>query len=624
MIQTLLIANRGEITGRIISTCRRMGIRPVAVFSEADREALYVRQADEAVCIGPAPSAESYLNMEAILTAAKRVGADAVHPGYGFLAENAEFARKVREAGLIFVGPSAGVIEQMGSKVAAREVCRKAGVPTVPGSKATDDAGLLEWAEEHGYPVMLKASAGGGGKGMRRLHNRKELEQALASSRREAAKAFGSDELYLEKAVVHPRHLEVQIVGDDQGHVIHLGVRECSLQRRHQKLVEESPPANVSLDLLLGLTESAVKLAQAVNYTSLGTVEFLVDGEEFYFLEMNTRLQVEHPVTELTSGTDLVQLQIQLAEGKSIGIPQGEIRFGGHAIEVRVVCEDPYAGFLPDTGPVLNWTPGHQARFDSSLETGATVTSHYDSMVAKVIAFGEDRTAALRLLKTALRSTVFLGVRHNIDFLLRLLSLDDVAEGRQHTELVESLDWDRPEPTRGQLLAAAATRWAALAGHQNARNPLPFRFQFEGQPEIEVRDHHFFIEGEKYEVRITAGALEVNGHRFKVTTATYDGKWWVHTPDGTACFVEVPRLPVPGAAAGAGNLTAPMPGGVVEVLVEVGQSVEQGQPLMKLEAMKMEQVITSPAKGVVEKIHFQVGERADAGARLITLTTDEE
>ena len=622
MIRKLLIANRGEVAGRIIATCKTMGIHTVAVFSEADQDSLYVRLADEAVLLGPAPPAESYLSIDAGLKAAERTGADAVHPGYGFLAENADFARRVREAGLTFVGPAAEVIEQMGSKVAAREVCQKVGVPIVPGSDALDDDGLLDWASEHGYPVMLKASAGGGGKGMRRLFTPQELKEALGSSRREALKAFGDDKLYLEKAVVEPRHLEVQIVGDHRGQVRHLGVRECSLQRRHQKLVEESPPPNTSPELFNGLTEAAVKLAKAVNYTSLGTVEFLVEGETFYFLEMNTRLQVEHPVTEMITGLDLVQIQIQIAEGKSIQFAQQSVPFLGHAVEARLICEDAYQGFLPQTGTVLNWSTASSVRFDTTLESGAVITPHYDSMVAKVIAWSDDRPGALRLLQNALSSTVLLGVRTNIDFLQRLLERPEVQEGKVHTELVESVDWEAPDCAREQLLTAAASRWAALAGRNQALNSLPFSFAFEGHPPITVSDRRFRIEGREYDVRISNDALEVDGHRFNVVSAYQNGIWWVHTCQGTACFKEVPRLPVPGGAAGGGSLTAPMPGLVVEVMVKPGQQVEAGQALLKLEAMKMEQVILSPAEGIVAEVHFAVGEQAGEGDRLITLQSE--
>ncbi len=621
MIRKLLIANRGEVAGRIIATCKTLGINTVAVFSEADQDSLYVRLADEAVLLGPAPPAESYLNIDAVLKAAERTGADAVHPGYGFLAENADFARRVGEAGLTFVGPAAEVIEQMGSKVAAREVCQRVGVPTVPGSEALDDEGLLAWASEHGYPVMLKASAGGGGKGMRRLYNPQELKDALSSSRREALKAFGDDKLYLERAVVKPRHLEVQIVGDHRGEVRHLGVRECSLQRRHQKLVEESPPPNTSSQLFNGLTEAAVKLAKAVNYTSLGTVEFLVEGEAFYFLEMNTRLQVEHPVTEMVTGLDLVQIQLQIAEGKSIQFAQPSVPFLGHAVEARLICEDAYQGFLPQTGTVLNWSTASSVRFDTTLESGAVITPHYDSMVAKVIAWSDDRPGALRLLHNALSSTVLLGVRTNIDFLQSLLERPEVQEGKVHTELVESITWEAPECTQEQLLTAAASRWASLAGRNQAVNSLPFSFAFEGHPPIRVSNRRFLIEGREHDVRISNDALEVDGHRFKVVSAYQNGAWWVHTHQGTACFKEVPRLPVPGAASGGGSLTAPMPGLVVEVMVSKGQQVESGQPLLKLEAMKMEQVILSPADGIVAEVHFAAGEQAGEGDRLITLQT---
>jgi len=624
VIRKLLIANRGEIAGRIISTCRSMGIKAVAVFSQADQDALFVRLADEAVYLGPSPPADSYLNIDAVLQAAARTGADAVHPGYGFLAESAEFARRVRDAGLVFVGPATEVIEQMGSKTAAREACAKAGVPIVPGSLALDDEGLTAWAEEHGYPVMLKASAGGGGKGMRRLHDPAALREVLTSSRREALRSFGNDELYLEKVLERPRHLEVQILGDQQGEIRHLGLRECSLQRRHQKLVEETPPAGLSQELQKALTEAAVRLAEAVGYTSLGTVEFLVHDEEFYFLEMNTRLQVEHPVTEMVTGLDLVQLQLQIAEGKSIRFAQQAIPFLGHAVEARILCEEPASGFSPQTGLVLAWSTAPGVRYDSTLEVGALITPHYDSMVAKVVAWADDRPGALRLLQSALDSTVLLGVRSNIDFLRELLTHPEVMEGKLHTELVESEEWKAGDTTREQLLAAAASRWAHLVplGGRRALNPLPFSFEFEEHPEITVKEQRFCVGGEEHEVRISADALEVDGHRFKVTSAYHQGRWWVHNHQGTACFQEKSRLPVPGTAAGGGGLTAPMPGCVVEVLVSEGDPVERGQPLLKLEAMKMEQVIASPAKGIVTRVHFSVGEQVDAGDRLVDLNAE--
>jgi acetyl/propionyl-CoA carboxylase alpha subunit len=625
VIRTLLIANRGEVAGRIISTCGKIGIRTVAVYSEADKESLHVRLADEAICIGPAEPSKSYLNIVAILDAAKRCGADAIHPGYGFLAENAEFARSVEQAGLTFIGPRPDVIEQMGSKVTARALCEKSGVPTVPGSKALDDEGLVAWADNHSYPVMLKASAGGGGKGMRRLANRESLEAAIPSARREAEKAFGSDQLYLERAIQQPRHLEVQIIGDTHGNQLHLGVRECSLQRRHQKIVEESPPSRVSKTLITSLTDAAVRLAREVNYTSLGTVEFLVEGDSFYFLEMNTRLQVEHPVTEMVTGLDLVELQLELAQGEKLAFTQDQVQSQGHAVEARISCEDPYSGFLPDTGRVLDWRTCSTARYDACLEPGTMVTPYYDSMVAKVICWGETRPKALRSLEAALQRTVLLGVKHNIDFLRFLLRHPAVEAGEQHTELVENLDLVRPEIPSHQLLAAAALRWLSLAGRQTSQlTTLPTEVSFAGQPSVTISQTLYTIDDTEHTVEIAPGALIVDGHRFPVFGAADENNWWVHTPQGTVCLQGVPRLPVPSAQGSAGGtLQAPMPGSIVEILVSEGDRVSGGQTLMKMEAMKMEQVISSPHDGIVEKLLFKVGDQVEAGAKLLVVTESE-
>lgn len=620
MIEKLLIANRGEVAGRVISTCQRLGIQTVAVFSEADRDALFTRVADEAIFIGPAAPSESYLNMDAVLEAAKRSGADAIHPGYGFLAENAEFAQRVRDEGLVFVGPSSEVIDKMGSKVAARKICHEAGVPTVPGSQAMPDAELLEWADQHGYPVMLKASAGGGGKGMRRLDDRESLEKVLGSARREALKAFGSDEIYLEKALVEARHLEVQVVADLHGNAIHLGVRECSLQRRHQKIIEESPPPNASPKLLQSLTDAALTLARSVGYSNLGTVEFLVDGDDFYFLEMNTRLQVEHPVTEMVTRLDLVELQIDIAQGRVLPLAQHQIRFQGHAIEARVTCEDPFRGFLPATGTLLHWRPSTQGRYDAALEAGQKVTPHYDSMVAKIIAWGEDRDRAIRNLKFSLARTVLLGVPHNLDFLNQLLSNPVVQAGQHHTEFVESLEIEEPPLSRHQLLAATAYRAASLGIQQQTLDERSQELTFEGQPTVEVRGSSFIVEGTEHSVKTSALGVEIDGYRFPVTMARIDRDWWIHTSEGTHCLTELARLPEPSDSGGSGgSLQAPMPGSVVEILVQVGDQVTEGQTLVKLEAMKMEQAISSPRDGVVESIPYGPGDQVEAGAKLLTL-----
>ncbi len=624
MIQTLLVANRGEVAGRIISTCRRMGIQTVAVYSEADSGAVHVKLADQAVLLGPAAPSQSYLNIDAVLQAARVTGADAVHPGYGFLAENAEFARRVREAGLVFVGPTAEVIEQMGSKVAARKLCQEAGVPTVPGSGALQDNALVEWAQKHGFPVMLKASAGGGGKGMRFLNSLEELQSALGAARREAEKAFGSDEVYLEKAIVEPRHLEVQIVGDEHGNVLHLGVRECSLQRRHQKIVEESPPAKATPELLKGLTDSAVSLAKSVGYTSLGTVEFLVKDDAYYFLEMNTRLQVEHPVTEMITGLDLVELQLNLIDGEPLRLSQEEVLFRGHAIEARLTCEDPYNNFLPAIGTVADWDPCPLSRVDACLERGSEVTPHYDSMVAKIISWADTRPKALRKLGRSLSRTRLLGVQHNLDYLVRLLQHPQVVSGDQHTNLVESLNLTRPETTAKQLLAAAATYWISHAGQRNSTlTVLPVEIQFEEEAEVWVCGNTYKIGNVEYCVQAEPGALVVDGHRFPVRASGSGDRWWIHTFEGTRAFKPLPRLPVPQLQGAAGTLTAPMPGSVVEVLVSEGDEVKAGQPLLKMEAMKMEQTITSPSDGRVGQVYFRPGDQVEAGATLLALEVED-
>ena len=617
----LLIANRGEVAVRILRTAQAMGIRTVAVYSEADRNALHVRLADQAVLLGPSPPSESYLNIPAILQAAARTGADAIHPGYGFLAESAEFAQQVQEAGLIFVGPPAAVIAQMGSKVAAREVCSSAQVPTVPGSAAGTDEELLDWAEQHGYPVMLKASAGGGGKGMRRLENRAALEDALSSARREALKSFGDDALYLERALVEARHLEVQVVGDQFGELIHLGVRECSLQRRHQKLVEESPPVNVSDRVLRGLTDSALRLARAVGYSSLGTMEFLVSGDEYYFLEMNTRLQVEHPVTEAVTGLDLVQLQLEIAEGRSLPLSQNQVVFRGHAIEARIICEDAYQGFLPATGKVLQWRPCPRARVDSGLVPGDEITPYYDSMVAKVICWAEDRPRALRSLGSSLSSTVLLGLPHNIDILRALLESPEVVSGHQHTELVESQVWKRPEPSESHRLAATSALNLLESPLAHPLASLPVKYRFDDGVEVEVCGEQYRLGEKSFRVVRTPYALEIDGLQETYAVAGEDSRWWVHTSQGTSMLTFLPRHRVPASTNSQGSLKAPMPGSVVEVMVEVGSRVASGQPLLKLEAMKMEHLICAPTDGTVLALPYGVGDQVEVGRPLLELSS---
>jgi len=441
MFRKLLIANRGEIALRVIRSARELGIATVAVHSEADRGAPHVQQADEAVCLGPAPSRESYLRGERILEEARRLGVDAIHPGYGFLSENADFARACGQAGIVFVGPPAEVIEGMGSKTAARQAMLRAGVPVVPGTEAAivDPAEAIRVAEGIGFPVMLKAAAGGGGKGMRRVEGAADFPAALEAARREALGAFADGAVYLEKYLEEPHHVEVQILADGRGNVLHVGERECSIQRRHQKVVEESPSPFISAELRQALCETAVRAARAVGYVNAGTIEFLVDGRQnFYFLEMNTRLQVEHPVTEWVSGLDLVREQLRIAAGLPLELGQADLRLRGHAIECRICAEDPLAGFLPDTGRVTRHVPpgGPGVRLDSGVEKGSEVGVHYDPLLAKLSVWAQDRPAAIERMLRALGEYRLHGLRTNLDFCRWVLEHEVFRAGRYDTGFI--------------------------------------------------------------------------------------------------------------------------------------------------------------------------------------------
>jgi acetyl-CoA carboxylase biotin carboxylase subunit len=473
MFKKILIANRGEIAVRVIRACRELGIRSVAVYSDVDRASLHVIKADEAYHLGPAAAAESYLNIERILDVAMRAGADAIHPGYGFLSENAKFARACTEAGLRFIGPSGDAMETMGSKTGARRAMERAGIPFVPGSLR--GLGSAEEAEkvaaEIGYPVMLKAASGGGGKGMRLVHERAELRSALDGAKSEAARSFGDDEVYIEKAIVRPRHIEMQILGDEHGHVVHLGERECSIQRRHQKVVEEAPSAIVDDDMRHRMGEVAVRVARAANYTNAGTVEFLVDAEKnFYFLEMNTRLQVEHPVTELVTGLDLVHLQILIASGVELPFRQEDVTIRGHAIECRICAEDPDNHFFPSPGKITMLLPpaGPGIRHDSGSYEGWTVPIHYDPLLAKLIGYGSDRKQATMRLQQALTEYVVGGIKTNIPLFQRILRDPDFQAARLDTGYLERLLAGPSEPqasSEGAKVAAIATAlFAAMEG----------------------------------------------------------------------------------------------------------------------------------------------------------------
>ncbi|MYS70184.1 acetyl-CoA carboxylase biotin carboxylase subunit [Streptomyces sp. SID5926] len=623
MFDTVLVANRGEIAVRVIRTLRSMGVRSVAVFSDADADARHVREADDAVRIGPAPATESYLSVERLLEAAARTGAQAVHPGYGFLAENAGFARACEEAGLVFIGPSADAIALMGDKIRAKETVRAAGVPVVPGSSGSGltDAQLADAALEIGTPVLLKPSAGGGGKGMRLVRDAAVLADEIAAARREARASFGDDTLLVERWIDRPRHIEIQVLADGHGGVVHLGERECSLQRRHQKVIEEAPSVLLDEATRAAMGEAAVQAARSCGYRGAGTVEFIVPGSDpsqYYFMEMNTRLQVEHPVTELVTGLDLVEWQLRVAAGEPLGFGQEDVRLTGHAIEARLCAEDPARGFLPSGGTVLRLREpeGDGVRTDSGLSEGTEVGSLYDPMLSKVIAYGPDRETALRRLRAALAGTVTLGVQTNAGFLRRLLAHPAVVAGELDTGLVERevdglVATDVPEAV---YEAAAAVRLEALrprgdgwtdpfsvpSGWRMGGEPkaLAFHLRVTDPVEHTPRGTHT-VTGDR--VTVTLDGVRHTFHRAADWLGRDGDAWQVRDHDPVAASLNR------SAHAGADSLTAPMPGTVTVVKVAVGDEVSAGQSLLVVEAMKMEHVISAPHAGTVAELDVAPG-----------------
>ncbi|AZM53392.1 acetyl/propionyl-CoA carboxylase subunit alpha [Streptomyces sp. WAC 01529] len=626
MFSTVLVANRGEIAVRVIRTLRTLGIRSVAVFSDADADARHVREADTAVRIGPAPAAESYLSVESILRAAAASGAQAVHPGYGFLAENAGFAQACADAGITFIGPPAGAISLMGDKIRAKETVEAAGVPVVPGSSGSGltDAELAAAARKIGTPVLLKPSAGGGGKGMRLVRDASLLDEEIAAARREARASFGDDTLLVERWIDRPRHIEIQVLADGQGNVIHLGERECSLQRRHQKIIEEAPSVLLDEATRAAMGEAAVQAARSCGYAGAGTVEFIVPGKDpssYYFMEMNTRLQVEHPVTELITGLDLVEWQLRVAAGERLPFTQEDITLTGHAVEARICAEDPSRGFLPSGGTVLSLREpqGDGVRTDSGLSEGTEVGSLYDPMLSKVIAYGPDRATALRKLRAALAGTVTLGVPTNAGFLRRLLAHPAVVAGELDTGLVErEADGLVPDGVPDEVYeAAAAVREAALAPAEGGwTDPfsVPSGWRLGGTPA--PLTHWLHVPGlEPVAHRLRGGGHTVTSDRVSVTvdgtrhTFHRAGDWLGR--DGDAWHVrdhDAVEASLTGAAhAGADALTAPMPGTVTVVKVSPGDRVSAGQSLLVVEAMKMEHVISAPHAGTVTELDVTPG-----------------
>jgi acetyl/propionyl-CoA carboxylase alpha subunit len=642
-IRKILIANRGEVARRVIRSCRSLGIRSVAVYSPPDAGAPYVAEADESVPLRGAKPAESYLDIDQLLTAAAVTGADAVHPGWGFLAENAGFATACAERGLIFLGPSPDAITRMGSKIGARALMEAAGVPVVPGATLTsvdDDAAIVAAGEAVGYPLLVKASAGGGGKGMRLVESGTELAEAVRGAAGEAASSFGDPTVFLERYVSPARHVEIQVVGDTHGQVVHLFERDCSVQRRHQKLVEEAPSPAVDEDLRGRMGAAAVKAAQSVDYHGVGTVEFLLgpDGD-FYFLEMNTRLQVEHPVTEMVTGLDLVALQVAVAEGRPLPAEVLDAGITGHAVEVRLYAEDPLADYRPHIGRIehVSFPSGPGLRIESGVETGSEIGTDYDSMLAKVVAAGPTRADAVRLLIDALERTEIHGLGTNRDLLVAILDHEEFLGGSADTgfldrhppaELVGTADGDavrRIHAAAAALAAAAESRAEARTAatissgfRNNPGRPHERRFA-DGDTVLTVgyrlgRDPLLTVDGEPLDAVVleaTPGAVNllVDGVRRTFTVQRYGDSVHVDSPLGSTALRAVSRFPSLEAARPAGSLLAPMPGAVVQVLVKPGDVVTEHEAIVVLEAMKMQHTIGADRDGVVTEVHVSVGQQ---------------
>jgi len=657
MIKTLLVANRGEIARRIMRTCRDLGITTVAVHSDVDADAPFVREADLAVSLGGRSPADSYLRIEAIVEAAVEAGADAVHPGYGFLSENAGFARACTERGLAFIGPPADAIDLMGSKLEARRLMQDAGVPVLPGTDLTglDDGAIRDAADTIGWPVLVKASYGGGGRGMRVVRDPEELLDAVAGARREAGGAFGNDTVFLERYIDDPRHIEIQVFADSHGEVVSLFERECSIQRRHQKIIEEAPSPVMTSEMRASMGTAAIEAAKAIGYVGAGTVEFIVTPElDFYFLEMNTRLQVEHPVTELVTGLDLVHLQIQVAEGAALPPEVLDARITGHAIEARLYAEDPAAGFLPASGTLEQFVvpSGTGVRVDSGFESGCPVPTEYDPMLAKVIAHGATRDEALRKLTSVLRRARIDGVTTNRDLLVGILEHPEFRAGRIDTHFLERhdpADLSRPADVEAETALAAlavalvdqarnrerAGRWRHTpSGWRNNRSDLTRRVLVADHGPVEVgyrldREPRFEIGGQPLE--ITVRAVLPDEVRFQVGRVV---RRFAVRGDGEAAHVDTgraslrlrrqPRFPDPDSLIPEGSLVAPMPGTVVRVAVAEGDAVNIGQALVVLEAMKMEHEVVAFAAGTVESVPVEVGSAVDTGQVLVVLKPEEE
>ena len=633
----LLIANRGEIACRIIKTAHEMGIACVAVYTEADTYSPFVRMADQAIKLS-----DSYLNGNEIINAAKQTGAEAIHPGYGFLSENAKFARAVQKEGLIWVGPNSRVITSMGDKLKAKDIAEKAGVPTLPMTTDPKKANSI------GYPILIKAAAGGGGKGMRIVEDKKDLKEAIAGAQREAKTGFGDDRVFIERYVASSRHIEIQILGDSQGNVVHLGERECSIQRRHQKIIEESPSPRVNPEMRAAMGDAAIKLAKKLKYESAGTVEFLVDDKtgEFWFLEVNTRLQVEHPVTEEVTGKDLVYEQLRIARGEELGYSQDDITWTGSSIEARLYAEDPSNDFLPATGTLIAYESdiNIDARWDTGIEQGSVVGTDFDPMLAKVITKGKTRMDAANKLALALESLHIGGVTTNRDFLVASLRSEDFLNGKTTSDFIEKTNPQRAVILDGESLEnalSAASLWiqgqnrenAAIlreipTGWRNSRLPgQKITFNYLDQ-DIEItyrsnRDGSFTVNNgttaKIIEWTPSGIDIEVNNSRFFSKITRDSDSIVVHGPWGDALFKILPRFTLPGSEQQAGGLVAPMPGKVIDLKVKVGSKVKKGDTLVILEAMKMEHQVKASEDGKVTKVLIKKDDQLENGALLMVV-----
>ena len=649
-IKRILIVNRGEIARRIIRSAHNMGISTVAVYADGDAGEPFVGEADQAIALGGKSSLETYLDQAKILAAASRTGADAVHPGYGFLSENMTFANAVQKAGLIWIGPSADAITQMGDKLSSKRLMTDAGVPTLPSAEVPMGSDTAALAANIGYPLLVKASAGGGGKGMRVVESESELGEAVEGARREARAAFGDDTIFLERWLSTSRHVEIQVLGDTAGNVVHCFERECSVQRRHQKIIEEAPSSAVTPELRKEMGAAAVAAARAIGYTSAGTVEFLLDGEEFWFLEMNTRLQVEHPVTEEITGLDLVREQILIAQGDSLSFTQEDLSINGHAIEARIYGEDPVNDFLPTSGPVLLFERSKvaDARFDSGIETGSNVGIEFDPMLAKVIVHAPTRSEASLRLARVLETTRIQGLITNRDFLVNVLRNPSFLAGDTTTDFIERVTPSRGiTPARGEIIEAgiAAAMFAQSerrarsntlkrirSGWRNSIMPPELIEYSIGDEELTLeyqsqRNGSFLamVDDQKLEVFVKSRegqqiTMEIDG-RLITCTVTADGDRWItHGPAGQIELTELPRFPDLDRAGLTGGLTAPMPGNVVETYVSSGDEVEQGQLLLVLEGMKMEHRITAPNPGLITDLLVGKGDQVANGELLVVLS----